>query len=99
MRINNINPDHAVQMFAFQSDLKCIDSLEILLDELKEQFAISEHVYSSIWVVLNEAISNAVIHGNRMNPLKKIRLTVELKWDNFICFRVKDEGDGFDPNS
>lgn len=99
MRINNINSDHTVQVFAFQSDLQCIDSLEILLDELKEQFAISEHVYSSIWVVLNEAISNAIIHGNKMDVTKKIRLTVELKWDNFICFRVRDEGKGFDPNS
>ena len=93
---NNIQSEHHARLFAFQSSLQSIDSVEILLDELKEQLAFSEALYSTIWVVLNEAVSNAVIHGNRFDPCKKVRLSVELKWDNFICFTIKDEGPGFD---
>ncbi|MCW3101745.1 MAG: ATP-binding protein [Bacteroidetes bacterium] len=99
MRINPIHPQYHAQSFAFPSSLQSIDSLEILLDEIREQFALSEHVYSSIWVSLNEAISNAIIHGNRQDMTKKVHLSVELKWDNFICFTVRDEGDGFDYES
>jgi serine/threonine-protein kinase RsbW len=96
MRINPIHPHNHAQVFAFPSSLQSIDSLEMLLDEIREQFALSEHVYSSIWVSLNEAITNAIIHGNRQDMTKKVHLSVELKWDNFICFTVRDEGDGFD---
>ncbi|MDF2436250.1 MAG: ATP-binding protein [Bacteroidota bacterium] len=96
MRINPIYPQQPSRVFAFPSSLQSIDSLELLLDEIKEQFALSEHVYSSIWVCLNEGISNAIIHGNKQDITKKVHLSVELKWDNFICFTIRDEGDGFD---
>jgi serine/threonine-protein kinase RsbW len=99
MRINPIYQQTHIRSFAFPSSLQSIDSIEMLLDELREQFALSEHVYSSIWVSLNEAITNAVIHGNKQNVNKKVHLSVELKWDNFICFTVRDEGDGFDYES
>jgi len=99
MRINPIHPQYQARSFAFPSSLQSIDSLEILLDEIREQFALSEHVYSSIWVSLNEAISNAIIHGNRQDMTEKVHLSVELKWDNFICFTIRDEGDGFDYES
>ncbi|HEX8515726.1 MAG TPA: ATP-binding protein [Bacteroidia bacterium] len=97
MRINPIHSQNHPQIFAFPSSMQSIDSLEMLLDEIKEQFALSEKVYSSIWVSLNEAITNAIIHGNKQDISKKIHLSVQLKWDNFICFTVRDEGDGFDP--
>lgn len=99
MRINPIYQQSHAKIFAFPSSLQSIESLEILLDDIKEQFALSEHVYSSIWVSLNEAISNAIIHGNQQDMNKKVHLSVELKWDNFICFTIRDEGDGFDYES
>jgi serine/threonine-protein kinase RsbW len=36
------------------------------------------------------------MHGNKYDIKKKVHLNVELKWDNFICFTIRDEGDGFD---
>jgi serine/threonine-protein kinase RsbW len=94
MRINPIYSNTTSQKFSFPSTLQSIDSLEMLLNDLKEKFAISEQVYSSIWVSLNEAIVNAVVHGNKSDSSKKVHLSVELKWDNFICFTVKDEARG-----
>jgi serine/threonine-protein kinase RsbW len=96
MRLNNIKSAEQAHKFAFPSNQQSIDSVEMLLDELNEQLALSENVYSSIWVSLNEALNNAINHGNKKDPNKKVRLCVELKWDNFICFTVKDEGKGFD---
>jgi serine/threonine-protein kinase RsbW len=96
MTLNNIQSEEKVRRFAFPSNQTSIDSIELLLDELNEKLALSEHVYSSIWVSLNEAINNAICHGNKRDPNKKVRMSIELKWENFICFTIKDEGDGFD---
>jgi serine/threonine-protein kinase RsbW len=96
MKLNHTNPAEKVNNFAFPSNQVSIDSIEMLLDELNEQFALTEKVYNSIWVTLNEAVTNAIVHGNKKDPAKKVHLCIELKWDNFICFTVKDEGQGFD---
>lgn len=96
MTLYNIKSEEKARKYAFPSDQQTIDSIELLLDELNERFALSEQVYSSIWVSLNEAINNAICHGNKRDLNKKVRLSIELKWENFICFTVKDEGDGFD---
>jgi serine/threonine-protein kinase RsbW len=96
MRLNNITSTEQAHKFAFPSNQVSIDSIEMLLDELNEQFALSENLYSSIWVSLNEAVTNAINHGNKKDPNKKVHLCIELKWDNFICFTIKDEGNGFD---
>jgi serine/threonine-protein kinase RsbW len=96
MRLNNANTCEQPSKYAFPSNEVSLDSIEMLLDELNERFALSENVYSSIWVSLNEAVNNAINHGNKKDPNKKVHLCIELKWDNFICFTVKDEGCGFD---
>jgi serine/threonine-protein kinase RsbW len=97
MRINyNSYSPGDTQLFAFPSELSSIDSLEILLNELKEQLAMTESIYSSVWIALNEAISNAIIHGNKCDAKKKVELSIEFKWNNCICFTITDEGEGFD---
>jgi serine/threonine-protein kinase RsbW len=96
MILNNIKSAEQGHKFAFPSNQQSIDTVEMLLDELNEQLALSENVYTSIWVSLSEALNNAISHGNKRDPGKKVRLSVELKWDNFICFTVRDEGNGFD---
>ena len=45
---------------------------------------------------LDEAVVNAIKHGNGMDEAKKVHITVygnENKWG----IRIEDEGDGFDP--
>lgn len=52
---------------------------------------------SRIRPVLEEAIMNAWIHGNRKDPDKNI--TVRWRWGNDVHLEVIDEGDGFDYES
>ena len=44
---------------------------------------------------LEEALINAVKHGNKMDKNKSIFMKVVFK-KNFLCFEIKDEGQGFD---
>ena len=45
---------------------------------------------------LDEIVSNAIRHGNRMDPERTCRLTL-FEIDRGWCARIEDEGSGFDP--
>lgn len=47
-------------------------------------------------VVLCEALANAIIYGNRLDPEKRVDVRVEVDGDD-IMIHVCDEGTGFDP--
>jgi serine/threonine-protein kinase RsbW len=49
-------------------------------------------------VALAEAISNAILRGNREDPLKRVWVHAELHPDT-IRLSIRDEGNGFDPSS
>jgi serine/threonine-protein kinase RsbW len=87
------------QKMVLESNLESIDVVEKLISQAKEEFSISEENCNYIWIALNEAVSNAIKHGNKFDPSKKVRLSVETKYDRYICFTIKDEGEGFDFNS
>jgi serine/threonine-protein kinase RsbW len=47
-------------------------------------------------VVLCEALANAILYGNRLDPSKSVEIRVQLD-EEALCLHVTDEGDGFDP--
>ncbi len=51
----------------------------------------------SLDLVLREALANAIIHGNRSDPQKSVRICVALQADCRMLIVVKDAGSGFDP--
>lgn len=50
------------------------------------------------WLVtaVREAVANAVRHGNRQDPSRKVKLEYRVE-NSTIRICVEDEGDGFDP--
>jgi serine/threonine-protein kinase RsbW len=48
----------------------------------------------SIKLALEEALVNAIKHGNQMDPAKKVHIHVTVNQDR-IDIRILDEGDGF----
>lgn len=57
---------------------------------------ISEDTLFELKVILNELLSNAIKHGNKMNELKKLKVVSGLTTDSKIFFVIQDEGEGFD---
>ncbi len=51
------------------------------------------------WIAtaLREAVANAVRHGNRANPDRKVRVDFTIDGQS-VTIRVEDEGDGFEPS-
>ena len=58
----------------------------------------SEEARFSIRLAMEEAVVNAVKHGNRFDSTKKIFLRYSCNHKTFTL-AVKDEGDGFDPST
>jgi len=52
-----------------------------------------------IRLALDEALANAIIHGNGSNSAKAVRICVAVQKTCEILIVVKDSGSGFDPDS
>jgi len=70
-------------------------------DEIEQQLLRSNHVSPqevfSIKLALEEALINAIKHGNQMDRSKKVQVLYRVA-AGFFEVRVTDEGSGFDPN-
>jgi len=54
---------------------------------------------AEIDLALREALANAVIHGNRRDSSKKVRVFCRSAKNGTVDLIVRDEGRGFDPSS
>lgn len=49
-------------------------------------------------LALQEALNNAVVHGNRMDSRKTVHVRCRCKLGSGVSLTVSDEGQGFDPD-
>jgi serine/threonine-protein kinase RsbW len=80
----------------FTSVPENVNKVEAFVEVLKTDLQLSEEMEANILVSLSEAVNNAIVHGNKNNPAKKVSIKME-KDGNLLSFVVADEGDGFDP--
>ena len=50
-------------------------------------------------LALHEALSNAVVHGNRVNPHKLVHIQCHCESGKGVSITITDLGEGFDPSS
>lgn len=68
-------------------------------DELLEQLGVHGWSPSDIFAIhlaAEEAIVNAIVHGNKLDPAKRVNVSCEVT-PELARIRITDEGDGFDP--
>ena len=58
----------------------------------------SEDRLNSLALSFSEAASNSVVHGNKLDVNKKVKITVTVD-ENKMTVIIKDEGKGFDIDS
>ena len=71
--------------------------LEELLDSLRQRQWSPRDVFS-VRLAVEEALVNAIKHGNRYDPSKHVRVICNLSPD-VIRIEITDEGPGFNPSS
>ena len=80
--------------FELPSDLSLMNGVLHYLMERVAKLGIVQPNRSNLFVALDEAFVNAVVHGNGNDPRKLVRITAELSTEE-ACFTIEDEGEGF----
>ena len=82
----------------YESTKKSLQNIEPLLNKIKEQIPIHLEKYYKILIAVSEAVNNAIIHGNKLDRNKKVKIDIKANKEK-IEILVEDEGTGFDVDS
>jgi len=63
-----------------------------------KELNLDESLFGNMLIALTEAVSNAIIHGNKCDESKKVNINT-FAHSYKVCLRIEDEGNGFDPNN
>src|SRR5256885_15537889 len=83
------------QTIELRSNADSLSVVERLIDDVRSKYNVSEDVFGNMLVALTEAVTNAIYHGNKSDPNKKVHLEYRHS-TNGITFTITDEGPGFD---
>jgi len=82
--------------FLIPSDLTYVIGVNYQISNLLKEFAFPpQDTRVNIPLACDEAITNAIIHGNRSDPDKKVSIQLYVSPNRFRI-RVRDEGEGFE---
>lgn len=79
------------------SKLKELNKVELLSEKIARKLSLSEDQQDNLAIAVTEAVGNAIVHGNKKDPKKKVDVTFRIEEDR-IEVTVQDEGDGFNPD-
>jgi serine/threonine-protein kinase RsbW len=79
-----------------QSTPKSIGRVETFLRKIGKSVRLDEIQFHKLMVSLTEAVNNAIMHGNRGDPSKKVSLCCEVL-PGWLLIIVSDQGGGFNP--
>jgi serine/threonine-protein kinase RsbW len=65
--------------------------------EVLSQMPCAAQNLDGIRIALDEALANAIIHGNREDPEKKVEICGACEGQDRLLLVITDQGQGFDP--
>jgi len=87
-----------IEQVKLPSDFASLVEVENLIDKVCADLGVQEDAYGNVLIAVTEAVNNAIQHGNEENSNLFVDVAVGDKETEF-CFRIKDEGTGFDFDS
>lgn len=87
--------DGETQMLEIQSKPDSLSAVERMIEDVRDNYQVSEDTFGNMLVALTEAVTNAMYHGNKSDPEKKVRIQYGCV-HNTLTFTIADEGKGFD---
>jgi serine/threonine-protein kinase RsbW len=79
-----------------------IEAISLMVDRLMRSIEKSKCLSGdevSVELALREALNNAVVHGNRLDGRKLVRVHCRCELGKGVSMVIKDQGRGFDPNA
>lgn len=80
------------------SEMSSLNQLNQFLEENLHWFQLETSTYHALQLAVSEAVSNAIMHGNKLDPSKKVSLEFHVDQAN-VRISVQDQGKGFNPDS
>lgn len=74
-----------------------IELAEGMLAELCAGEQVDDEFVYWVGMALREAVANAIKHGNKLNPEKRVHISMRLEPGVALFIEVEDEGEGFEP--
>ncbi|MEW6368520.1 MAG: ATP-binding protein [Acidobacteriota bacterium] len=78
-----------------QSQLQAIHRITGDILQEAETVGFKEEAVKDLRVALDEALANAVIHGNSNVPDRRVKVRCYLHGDDLLEIRIRDQGTGF----
>jgi serine/threonine-protein kinase RsbW len=72
-------------------------TVEEFVNYFSVELGLDQEKISGLLLAITEATTNAIIHGNKNNKLKMVRIYVFVDGSN-LTIMIKDQGKGFDPS-
>jgi len=88
---------HKTVVFDLESTWDSISRVAEMLSSVLDEMGLSQDNAFDVKLATQEAVVNAVEHGNGCDPRKKVHIRCERN-GNAIVMVVSDEGEGFDPS-
>lgn len=89
----------AKRTIKFPSVLENIHLAEKLVDDVVAEYHVREDYYGELLIAMTEAVNNAIVHGNKLDPSRQVTITFDILEDKKMRFVIEDEGPGFDYNN
>lgn len=83
---------------AIASRFENIELVQVAIEASLDLLALDEETAHGIGLAVREAVANAIKHGNRQDPDKRVEVECAVR-RNQVVVSVEDEGEGFDPAS
>ncbi len=80
------------------SDPNNLITVEEFVNYFTIELKVKQEKIPGLLLSVTEATTNAIIHANKSNINKKVKIFVNVEDNNKLVIRVKDEGVGFDPS-
>lgn len=80
------------------SSLDYLKDVDEFVEEKLRRIGLSESELADVAISVTEAVTNAIVHGNKNDEDKKVEVTLEIKEPDLVVW-VKDQGEGFDPDA
>lgn len=78
------------------SERSSIENAVNLVEKVAAEMKLIEEESYNLAISVSEAVANAIIHGNKFNKNKKVKISIFIE-NNRVTVKVKDQGSGFNP--
>jgi serine/threonine-protein kinase RsbW len=85
------------QQLSIPSDLEQARVVQAAIESALAEAEYGEREVFAVKLALEEALVNAIKHGNRLDPLKQVHIQFSVSSERFDV-RIVDEGPGFNPD-